>query len=93
LDNSVEEKNASAEDYMTKVEDIDISKITEEEFVEKAVEKIGEIKKNETNNKVLSKDTFIKIFKYTGDFAKLRSQSLKKTAQEDRCQFFNVDHK
>ena len=73
LDSSVEEKNASAEDYMTKVQDIDIGNITEEEFVEKAVEFIGEIKKNENNNKVLSKDCFIKIFKYTGDFAKLRS--------------------
>lgn len=93
LDSSVEEKNASAEDYMTKVEEIDIANLTEEEFVEKAVALIGEIKKNESNNKTLSKDCFIKIFKYTGDYAKLRSQTLKKTAQEDRCQFFNTDHK
>jgi hypothetical protein len=93
LDNSVEEKNASAEDYMTKVEEIDVSNITEEEFVEKAVALIGDIKKNDGNTKVLSKDCFIRIFKYTGDFAKLRSQALKKTAQEDRCQFFNIDHK
>lgn len=93
LDNSVEEKNASAEDYMTKVEDIDVTNITEEEFVEKAFAAVGEVKKSEANNKVLSKDTFIKIFKYTGDFAKLRSGAMKKSAQEDRCQFFNVDHK
>ena len=93
LDNSVDEKNASAEDYMTKVEDIDISNITEEEFVEQACAKIGEVKKSDNNNKILSKDSFIKIFKYTGDFAKLRTQSFKKSAQEERCQFFNVDHK
>jgi hypothetical protein len=80
LDNSVDEKNASAEDYMTKVDEIDVQNITEEEFVEKACGFIGEIKKNESNNKILSKDCFIKIFKYTGDFAKLRSQSLKKSA-------------
>lgn len=73
LDSSVDEKNASAEDYMTKVEEIDLANVTDEEFVEKAVSLIGEIKKNETNNKILSKDCFIKIFKYTGDFAKLRS--------------------
>jgi hypothetical protein len=73
LDSSVDEKNASAEDYMTKVEEIDISTTNEDEFVNKAVELIGEIKKNENNNKILSKDCFIKIFKYTGDFAKLRS--------------------
>lgn len=93
LDNSVEEKNASAEDYMTKVEEIDVANISEDDFVKKAVELIGDVKKNEGNNKVLSKDCFIRIFKYTGDFAKLRSQALKKTAQEDRCQFFNTDHK
>ena len=36
LDNSVEEKQASAEDHMTEIEDIDINNITEEEFEEKA---------------------------------------------------------
>jgi len=77
LDSSVEEKNASAEDYMTKVEEIDTANLTEEEFVEKAVEKIGEVKKNDSNNKILSKDSFIKIFKYTGDYAKMRSHTQK----------------
>ena len=77
LDNPVEEKQASAEDHMTKVEEIDISSgdMSDDQFVEKAVELIGEIKKND--NKTLHKDTFIKIFKYTGDFAKLRSKDLK----------------
>ena len=32
---------------MTKVEDIDLSNITEEEFVEKAIVNIGEIAKND----------------------------------------------
>jgi len=64
---------------MTKVEEIDISvAMTDDEFVTKAVELIGEIKKND--NKTLHKDTFIKIFKYTGDFAKLRSKDLKQKA-------------
>ena len=60
---------------MTKIEEIDIADISEEAFVEKALEKIGEVKKND--NKTLQKDTFIKIFKYTGDFAKLRSKGIK----------------
>lgn len=60
---------------MTKIDEIDISNISEDEFVKKVVENIGEIKKNE--NKTLHKDTFIKIFKYTGDFAKLRSKGIK----------------
>ena len=65
---------------MTKVEEIDISggNMTDDEFVDKAVELIGDIKKND--NKTLHKDTFIKIFKYTGDFAKLRSKDLKQKA-------------
>jgi len=33
LDNSVEERQASAEDHMTKIDDIDISNITEEDFL------------------------------------------------------------
>jgi hypothetical protein len=60
---------------MTKIDEIDITNISEEDFVKKVVENIGEIKKNE--NKTLHKDTFIKIFKYTGDFAKLRSKGIK----------------
>jgi hypothetical protein len=77
---------------MTKIEEIDITNgITEEEFVEKAIEKIGELKKND--NKTLHKDTFIRIFKYTGDFAKLRSKDIKKKAQEERTEFFDIDHK
>ena len=72
LDNSVEEKDASAEDFMTKITEIDMTGLTEEQFVDKACELIGEVKKND--NKTLHKDTFIRIFKYTGDFAKMRSQ-------------------
>ena len=75
LDHSVEERQATPEDHMTKVTDIDISKLTEEEYLEKAVELISEVKKNP--NKTLQKETFIKIFKYAGDFAKLRNQAIK----------------
>jgi len=42
---------------------------------------------------LLVKDTFIKIFKYAGDYAKLRSKDIKAKAQEDRCTFFGSDHK
>ncbi len=52
--------------------------ITEAQVLEKAVELIGPIVK--TKNKTLSKDSFIKIFKYTGDFAKLKSKDLKAAA-------------
>ena len=75
LDSSVEEKQASAEDHMTKVEEIDLTDISEADFLKKAVELTGEIKKND--NKTLTKDSFIKIFKYAGDFAKLRSKGIK----------------
>jgi hypothetical protein len=58
---------------------------TEEDFVKQAIEHIGEVKKV---NKMLDKDSFIKIFKYTGDFAKYKNQALKKQAQEQRVAQF-----
>jgi len=76
---------------MTKIEEIDFASMSEDEFVNQVVEKIGDIKKNE--NKTLAKDSFIKIFKYTGDFAKLRSKDIKSKAQVDRCEYFGVDSK
>jgi hypothetical protein len=41
----------------------------------------------------LSKESFIKIFKYTGDYAKLKSRDIKSKAQEKRCKDFGKDHK
>jgi len=41
----------------------------------------------------LVKDTFIKIFKYAGDYAKLKSKEIKAAAQGKRCTHFGVDHK
>jgi hypothetical protein len=69
--------------------DILTDTISEEEFLEKAMETIGPIKK--TEKKTLQKDTFIKVFKYTGDFAKLKNKELKKQAQEKRCEHFGKD--
>ena len=77
LDTQIEEKEGKSEEKkQMDLETIDSSNITEEEFLNKAIEKIGEIKK--TKNKTLEKESFIKIFKYTGDFAKLRSKDIKK---------------
>lgn len=91
LDKQVVEKQASPEDIKPVVENIDIEGITEEEFLNKAVEKIGTIQK--TANKTLTKDCFIKIFKYTGDFAKMKSREAKAKAQEERCKEFGKDSK
>lgn len=91
LDKPVEERQASAEDHMTKIDEIDTTGLSEEQFVEMAIEKVGEIKKND--NKTLSKDTFIRIFKYTGDFAKMKSKEVKQKAQEERAQHFDKDYK
>ena len=49
--------------------------ITDEEFLAKAVALILPIQK--TLNKTISKESFIKIFKYTGDYAKLKSRDMK----------------
>jgi len=91
LDKQVVEKQASPDDIKPLVENIDLEGITEEEFLNKAVEKIGTVQK--TANKTLAKDSFIKIFKYTGDFAKLKSKEDKAKAQENRCKEFGKDPK
>jgi len=52
--------------------------VSEEEFVVRAVEAIGELKK--TPQKTLDKESFIKVFRYTGDFAKMKGRDLKAKA-------------
>jgi hypothetical protein len=76
---------------MEKLDEIDQDNITEEEFLNQAVAKIGPIQK--TKNKTLTKDSFIKIFKYTGDYAKLKSKELKKNAQVERIEAFKKNPK
>lgn len=91
LDKSVDEKQASAADHLTKVEEIDYKDMTEEEFLEKAKELIGELQKDD--KKLLKKDSFIKIFKYSGDFSKMRQKGMKQKAQDSRMEHFDVDFK
>ena len=73
------------------MKDMDMENITEDELMSKAVERIGVIKK--TKNKTLSKDSFIKIFRFTGEFAKLRSKDVKKQGQIKRCEEFGKNAK
>ena len=91
LDSHVEEKQASPEDVKPLVDNIPLDGITEEEYLKLAVEKIGAVQK--TPQKTLTKECFIKIFKYTGDFAKLKSKDAKAKAQETRCKEFGGDPK
>jgi cephalosporin hydroxylase len=90
LDKKVEEKEVVAEKAAV-VENIDIENITEEEFLKQAVEKIMPVQK--TQNKMLTKESFIKIFKYTGDYAKIKSREIKQKAQEQRAAEFGKDPK
>jgi hypothetical protein len=75
LDSAVDERQASAEDNLTKCEDIDATGLNEETFMAKAIELIGTIEKND--NKTFKKDTVIKMFKYCGDFSNFRQGDLK----------------
>ena len=75
LDSSVDERQASAEDNLTKCEEIDPTGLNEESYMAKAIELIGNIEKNE--NKTFKKDTVIKMFKYCGDFSNFRQGDLK----------------
>eukprot|EP00351_Strombidinopsis_sp_SopsisLIS2011_P005144 CAMPEP_0116879296 /NCGR_PEP_ID=MMETSP0463-20121206/11093_1 /TAXON_ID=181622 /ORGANISM="Strombidinopsis sp, Strain SopsisLIS2011" /LENGTH=369 /DNA_ID=CAMNT_0004528469 /DNA_START=287 /DNA_END=1396 /DNA_ORIENTATION=- len=89
LDKPVEERQATVkkDDFVP----IPTEGITEEEYLEKAIELIGELKK--TPRKTLDKDTFIKVFKYTGEFGRMRSKGIKKTLQDKRCAVFEKDSK
>jgi len=78
-DTTVVERQATPEDHKIDLPNIPITEnTTDEEFLEKALEIIGPIKK--TEKKTLSKESFIKVFKYTGDFAKLKNKELKRLA-------------
>jgi hypothetical protein len=86
----VVERQASADDNKIDMPVISTD-ATEEEYLELALQYIGDVKKTDRNT--LSKDSFIKVFKYTGDFAKLKNKTLKSVAQENRSEYFNMDHK
>jgi hypothetical protein len=77
-DTAVVERQATAEDNKTNLPTISTEGISEEEFLEKAIVAIGPIKK--TARKTLDKDSFIKVFKYAGDFAKLKNKEVKQHA-------------
>ena len=90
-DKPVVEKMASTED--TKEPELpQISlELSEDEFLKKAGEAIGALKK--TPRKTLEKESFIKVFKYMGDFNKMKTRELKKKAQDKRCDVFESDSK
>jgi hypothetical protein len=69
---------ATAEDSKIDLPAISTIGISEEEFVEKAIAAIGPLKK--TEKKTLDKESFIKVFKYMGDFAKLKNKEMKSIA-------------
>ena len=88
FEDTVSERQSTKEDHMTKVEDI-APGLSDEEFLNKAVELIGTIEKNE--NKTFKKDSFIKIFKYSGDYAKGKQVDLKREAQDKRFELYEKD--
>lgn len=68
---------AQPEDHKApELTDIDTTDLDEEGFLKAAVDAIGTITK--AADKTLDKETFVKVFKYTGDFAKFKNQALKK---------------
>lgn len=75
-DVAVDEKAATADKF--ELATLSAEDLGEEGFIKAAVEAIGEVKK--TPQKTLEKETFVKIFKYTGDFAKFKNKEMKKMA-------------
>ena len=66
---------------------IDATGLDEAGFLQATVKAIGPVTKTPQNS--LDKDSFLKVFKYTGEFAKFKNSEMKKTAQASRCQHFN----
>ena len=90
-DKPVVEKMASQEEAkQPELPQISIE-LPEDQFLDKALEAIGPLKK--TPRKTLEKESFIKVFKYMGDFNKRKTRELKKNAQAKRCEAFNTDAK
>lgn len=73
------ERQATIDDHKIDMPKINTENITEEEFLTQALAAIGPLKK--TPRKTLEKESFIKVFKYTGDFAKMKNRSMKQVAQ------------
>lgn len=90
-DGHIDEKEGKIEEKKDIMEDLNMATITEDEFLDKAIQKIGDIQK--TKNKTLAKDSFIKVFRMTGEFAKLRSKEVKKQGQSKRMEHFGTDAK
>jgi len=88
IDNTVAEKKAASAITSSLVE-IDPT-LEEKAWIKKAVEVVGPITKR---GKTLSKECFIKVFKYSGDFAKRRSKDIKEKSQSERMVHFGEDHK
>lgn len=88
-DTPVQERVAQPEDSKTDLANIEAEGLDEEAFLKAAVEAIGEVKKTPQNT--LDQKSFIRVFKYTGDFAKFKNQNMKAVAQERRCEHFGQD--
>ena len=83
----MQERQAQPEDNkQPELPNIDTTDLDEEGFLKAACEAIGTITK--TPQKTLDKESFIKVFKYTGEFAKFKNTELKKVAQAKRCEHF-----
>ena len=86
-DAPVQERQAEPEDNkQAELPAIDTTDMDEEGFLKAACEAIGTVTK--TPQKTLDKESFIKVFKYTGEFAKFKNTEIKKVAQAKRCEHF-----
>jgi len=66
--------------------EIDATGLDEEGFLKAAIDAIGSV--NKVAGGVLDKESFIRVFKYTGEFAKFKNQEMKKVAQANRIEHF-----
>ena len=85
----MQERQAQPEDAKSELPNIVAADLDDEGFLKATIDAIGTVTK--TPKKTLDKDTFIKVFKYTGEFAKFKNAEMKRVAQERRCEHFGAD--
>lgn len=87
MDSPVVETQGASSGSLTKDLPEISADLNDEEFLEEVKKVVGDIKK--TPKKTLDKESFVKIFKYTGDYAKRKTRQVKAEGQAKRCQVFD----
>ena len=80
---------APHEDTKIELPNIEATDLDDEGFLKAIIDAIGTVRK--TAKQTLYKDSFFKLFKYMNEYAKFKSDKMKKIAQQRRCEHFDTN--